>query len=228
MVADARRISGGRSGVIIVPEIDTVVILTPRCGSGSLRDALLATYPKAMMVYRHMEADGVPHGYDRWRRVGVVRDPVDRLWSLWKFLQEIAHRAPDSDGKGKWEPAYVESLNRSLGRCQDFSDWIVNNDTVFTSPYDIAGKGRFWPGFTVLHSLPENRKSQFTYLRPDLGTEVWQFHALEHLASDLGVKLGLRHQTANDAPPPLSHVATDHVGRFFAWDLEATSQSRAA
>lgn len=219
--------------MIIVPEIETVIILTPRCGSGALRDALLTTYPKAMMVYRHMEADGVPQGYDRWRRLGVVRHPVDRLWSLYKFIQLVAERSPDHDGKGKWEPAYVEALARSLdGR--SFNDWIVLNETVFTSPYDSAGHGRFWPTFTVRHPLPENRKSQFVYLRPDLGTEVWQFHALQHLAQNLGIVLAedsrgvISHKTDGRVPPKLSPEARDHVSRVFAWDLEATRQSRAA
>jgi hypothetical protein len=28
-----------------------------------------------------MEADGIALGYDRWRRVGAVRNPLDRTWS---------------------------------------------------------------------------------------------------------------------------------------------------
>jgi hypothetical protein len=38
--------------VIIVPEIDTVVILTPRCGSGSLtpEEALAMLVPRAMRL----------------------------------------------------------------------------------------------------------------------------------------------------------------------------------
>jgi hypothetical protein len=219
--------------MIIVPEIEAVVILTPRCGSGALRDALLAKYPKAMMIYRHMEADGIPQGYDRWRRFGVVRDPLDRLWSLFKFLQKVAAHQPRHDGKGKWEPAYVESLRRSLDN-RTFDDWIVSNETVFTSPYDSAGLGRFWPTFTVRHPLPENRKSQFIYLRPDLGTEVWQFAALDRLARYLSVSLAdetsgtMPHRTDNSQPPALSAAARDHMGRYFAWDFGATQECEAA
>jgi hypothetical protein len=73
--------------VIILPSIETVVVLVPRTGSGSLKRAILDRYQDAMPIYRHMEADGVPAGYDRWRRVGVCRHPVDRLWSLYKFCQ---------------------------------------------------------------------------------------------------------------------------------------------
>ena len=73
--------------MILIPEIETIVILVPRTGSGSLKRAILKTYSKAHVLYRHMEADGVPHGYDRWRRVGVARNPLDRLWSLYKFCK---------------------------------------------------------------------------------------------------------------------------------------------
>lgn len=219
--------------MILVPEIETVVILVPRSGSGSLRDALLATYPRATMLYRHMEADGTPQGYDRWRRVGVVRHPVDRLWSLFKFLQKVAAVQPSSDIPGKWEASYVAAQRRSIdGRT--FDKWLVENETVFTSPYDSGGLGRFWPGFTVRHPLPENRKSQFIYLRPDLGTEVWQSHALAHLATDLGVTLAddsvgtISHKTGEVSAPQLSSIARDHVERFFSWDFHAVSQSLAA
>ncbi|HEV2747730.1 MAG TPA: hypothetical protein VGW34_10595 [Allosphingosinicella sp.] len=204
--------------MIIVPEIETVVILVPRTGTRSLKLAVAAAYPRSMMIYRHMEADGVPLGYDRWRRVGVVRDPVDRLWSLYKFVQIMRG---ERDGLGKWEPAYVEAQRRSVEL--PFSDWLTDNQTVFTSPYDSAGMNRFWPGYTVRHPLPETRKSQFLYLRPDLGTRIYRFDELEQLGSALGVDLGHHHKT-DGAPPQLSAAAVEHVQRYFAWDLE---QSRA-
>jgi hypothetical protein len=45
--------------VILIPEIETIVLLVPRTGSGSLRKAIAAKYPKSVLLYRHMEADGV-------------------------------------------------------------------------------------------------------------------------------------------------------------------------
>lgn len=51
--------------MILIPELETVVILVPRTGSGSLRRAIAEAYPSSMLVYRHMEADGIPAGYDR-------------------------------------------------------------------------------------------------------------------------------------------------------------------
>ncbi len=203
--------------MILIPEIETVVILTPRTGSGSTRRAILAKYPRAMMVYRHMEADGVPHGYDRWTKVGVVREPVERLWSLYKFLRTFG---------GEHDPAYIERMRGSAER--PFSDWIVNNDVPFTTPYDSAGLGRFFPGFTVHHPLPENRKSQYVYLRPDLGTQVYQFTHLDQFASRLGIKLSKHNATSSEPTPILTMEAADHVRRFFQWDVSATIDCRAA
>lgn len=202
--------------MIIVPELQTVVILTPRTGTGALRRAIVDAYPEAMLIYRHMEADGVPLGYDHWHRVGVVRHPVDRLWSLYKFLRTFG----DTEHQRRHDPAYIQSLRRCAER--PFSEWIVENQTVFTAPYDTAGKGRFFPHYTVRHPLPENRKSQHVYLRPDLGTIVHQYSAIGELFAELGVDPIQYNQTSDEAPPPLSAEAEDHMSRFFEWDFAVT------
>ncbi|MEM1046464.1 MAG: hypothetical protein AAGL24_09945 [Pseudomonadota bacterium] len=199
--------------MILIPELKTVLILVPRTGSGSLYRAVEKTYPQSMRIYRHMEADGVPAGYDRWQRIGVVRKPVDRLWSLYNFLRSF---------DGPHDPAFIKEQRDSVDR--PFSEWIVNNETVFTAPYDRAG-GRFFPNFTVRHALPETRKSQFFYLRPDLGTYVWRFEDLRDLADHLSVELGWHNRTrsaGDNGPPALTPEAWDHVKRFLAWDLEHT------
>lgn len=194
--------------MILIPEIETVVILVPRTGSGSLRRAIASAYPRSMMIYRHMEADGIPLGYDRWTRVGVVRHPVDRLWSLYKFLQDFG---------GDHDPAYIAAMRRSVQR--PFDDWLMNNETVFTSPYDSAGECRFWPQYTVRHPMPENRKSQFLYLRPDLGTAIYRYGD-GGIFRRLYVSPEHTHNKTDPRPlPRLSLEATDYVERVFSWDL---------
>jgi len=202
--------------MLLIPEIETVVILVPRTGSKALRLAIAERYPRAMQLYRHMEADGVPQGYDRWRRIGVVRDPVDRLWSLYRYLKWMGGQR---DGMGKWEPVYVEKQRRSAEL--PFDQWLVENQTVFTSPYDSACGDKFYPGFAVRHPLPENRKSQFIYLRPDLGTEVWRYADVDRLFDALGVVPGAHNQNASESAPHLSSAASEHIQRWFAWDIDA-------
>ncbi len=204
--------------MLIIPEIETVVVLVPRTGSGTLRRAIVARYPKSMLIYRHMEACGVPAGYDRWPKVGVVRDPVERLWSLYKFTANFS---------GDHDPAFIESMRQSAAR--PFDDWLLHNQTVFTQPYDSANRGRYWPQFTVRHPLPENRKSQFVYLRPDLGTQVFRYDEVGALAARLGVTLVDRQNaTAPSSPPPLSADGRDYIERAMAWDIEATRAAKKA
>ncbi len=58
--------------------------------------------------------------------------------------------------------------------------WLLHNEVVFTQPLSITS-ARYNPGYAVMHMLPENRKSQFTYLRPDLGTQIFLFDDLDVL-----------------------------------------------
>ena len=201
--------------MILIPELETVVILVPRTGSGAVRRAIQATHPKAMQVYRHMEADGIPLGYDRWARVGVVRHPTERLWSLYKFLQRFG---------GPHDPDYIAAMRGSVEGLT-FSEWIVSNHTVFTAPYDSSGRGRFWPHFTVRHPLPETRKSQWMYLRPDLGTDVYDYREMALFTARLGVSgaIGRQNETDPSPVPPLSMAAELHMRKWFAWDFEVTA-----
>ena len=200
--------------MILIPEIKTVVILTPRTGSGSMYRSIAKHYPKAMMLYRHMEADGVPHGYDRWPKVGVVRHPVDRLWSLYKFMKN-----PRFYNNGSWETTYVSQLRESVS--VPFPEWLVNNQLVFTHPYDCGGKGRFFPEYTCLHPIPENRKSQFLYLRPDLGTVVYPYERINSLLKRLDIEVDANHnETPKEIIPELSKDVLALLQQHMAWDFE--------
>ncbi len=204
--------------MIIIPEKEIVVILTPRTGSGALRRAIVQRYPEAVLLYRHMEADGVPAGYDRWRRVGVVRHPVDRLWSLYKFLGSF---------DGPHDAAYITAMRNSVA--MSFDDWLCDNLVVFTSPYDRAGRGRYWPQYTVRHPLPENHKSQFLYLRPDLGTEIIRYDEVHRLWQELDLPEVRHNVTELSRPPqPMSARAMEHILRVHAWDIEATLKTEVA
>lgn len=205
--------------MLIVPELQTVVILTPRTGTRSLKNALLTRYPQAFLLYRHMEADGVPHGYDRWAKVGVVREPVARLWSLYKYLKRFG-----LDWCAEHDETYTASMRKSVE--VPFEQWLTDNELPFTQPYDSAGLGRFYPAYACRHPLPENRKSQFMYLRPDLGTHVWPYDRSADLHERLGVAdiIGRQNGTDEAAPPKLSDAAQAYVSRWFSWDIATIGQ----
>lgn len=205
--------------MIIIPPHATVLILPPRTGSGSLKKAVLRDLPGSFMLYRHMEADGVPAGYDRWRRIGVVRDPVERLWSLYNFLGTL--------GNGKHSREYAGAMRKSVER--PFEDWLLHNETVFTDPHDRTGDNRFYPAYCVRHAMAENRKSQALYIRPDLGGQWVDFRGIKNFAThDLGVNLDLHENAAAPSEPPnLSDDAKAFMWRFHAWDLRVTLSDRA-
>ena len=195
--------------MIIIPEIETVLILVPRTGSGALRRAVAERYPQSMLLYRHMEADGIPAGYDRWRKIGVARDPLDRLWSLYKFLKKF---------DGQHAQAYIDAMRASVDR--PFEDWLLNNEVVFTSPYDRNWSCKlFYPQFTVRHPMPENRKSQFLYLRPDLGTQVYPYELVPELAKRLDLQMGRVNVTGKTEAPQLSEATWDYLKTVFSWDF---------
>ena len=198
--------------MLIVPELRVVVILTPRTGTGSLRRAIQARYPRAMLLYRHMEADGVPMGYDRWEKLGVVREPVERLWSLYKFFQRI-------DEQSEYHPEYRAGLRDTTK--MTFSNWLLRNQVPFTHPFDHTNSGKWHPLYTCRYQMPENRKSQFMYLRPDLGTRVFKYENVAALYDRLGIVGSITdemHRTDSTPVPPLTRKAWDYVERCFHWE----------
>ena len=201
--------------MILIPEIQTVVILTPRTGTSSLRRGVLAAYPQAMQIYRHMEACGVPAGYDAWPKVGLVRDPIERLWSLYKFLQDF---------DGAHDATYIGAMRSSVDR--PFSDWLVHNEAVFTSPHDRAGRPIIYPAYSVRHALPENRKSQFLYLRPDLGTAVIPYDRPDLVETRLKVSIERGHNaTGYRERPQLTDEAKAAPRLRFGWDFQMAGDS---
>ncbi len=195
--------------MIIVPELQLVVILVPRTGSGSLRRAVQKKYPQSMLIYRHMEADGVPQGYDMWPKIGVVRHPIDRLWSLYKFCKNFDGDYPNTN--------YRNAMRASCAL--PFNEWLIENKTVFTHGWDTGYTTDYYPVNTVRHALPENRKSQLVYLRPDLGTQIYFFEELEQLARRLKIEMKPHNATKQEPPPELSLNVRKELAHNLKWDF---------
>lgn len=174
--------------MVIIPELKTIVILVPRTATTSLRIAIQSKYKKSMLLYRHMEADGIPIGYECWDKVGVIRHPVERLFSLYKLLKQI------------------QKINIS------FNEWLINNNKPFLEKYTD-------PFYRVNHPIPDNKKSQYVYLRPDLGTDIFKFNCLELLEKRLKINMGKHHESDQSINDDLTKEAQDHINKYFAWDL---------
>lgn len=198
--------------MIIIPELETVVLCPPRTGSTSLKYAIAERYAKSFMLYRHMEADAIPQGYDRWAKVGLVRHPIDRLWSLYFYCKykidpSSAKHVPEWYADVKIPPEVT------------FSEWVMGNKSIFTVSH---AADNVFAAYSVRHAIPETRKSQFHTLRPDLGTQVYRFNHLELLAGRLDLDLKHLNYSAahNRKPYDLTDVAEDHIKKYFKWDLE--------
>src|ERR1700761_2601664 len=210
--------------MLLVPELSKVFILVPRTGTGSFYREMKRVYPRSILLYRHMEADGCPRCYDRWERIGFVRHPLARLYSLWSFMQDFSGGAQVQGGAASLDAARVRRQS-----ARSFEDWLINNREPWTIPFDTNGEGAWWPILSRMNAAPENTLSQFQYLRPDLGTTIWKFEDLRSHMTKLGLDVdnisnntrskeqlsdGRRHaRTFSDA-------AIDHISRFQKWDLE--------
>lgn len=200
--------------MLIIPEIETVVILPPRTGTGSLYRAVLDAYPLAFMPYRHMEADGVPFGYDRWRRIGVLRHPVSRLFSLFNYLQTFGD---DHQAHGHMENYYRSRKDSVIGKT--FQQWVLTNDLPFSVHVDDRGIIR--PLFMQNHMMAENKKSQYYYLRPDLGVEIIPYtRDGSAISRELGIEVGHTNNVTGSGGSPIYTAALqDHLEMFHGWDV---------
>ena len=196
--------------MIIIPELETIVLCPPRTGSTSLKYAIADRYKKSFLLYRHMEADGVPHGYDRWTKVGLVREPIDRLWSLYMYCKYTL------EDKDSYTPGWFDDVR--IPPEIDFSEWILHNKAIFTQAHSVD---KIFAGYTVLHAFPETCKSQYHTLRPDLGTQVLTFDNRDSLFELLDVQpehlnTSLANMTQHATLTP---EAMAHIEKYFAWDL---------
>lgn len=199
--------------MLIVPEIQTVFILTPRTGSGTLYRAAREKYPRSMLLYRHMEADGCPQGYDMWRRVGFVRHPTVRLWSLYNFMKTW-------DRSGLMTHSTEEQKRVYAQVARPFEDWLINNTETWTAPRCLSGTGSEWPQLARRDPAPENKRSQFSYLRPDLGVTIHKYEDIADVFPTYGLPTDSRHnKSEKPVMPALSPAAQAHIETFCAWDL---------
>jgi hypothetical protein len=74
-------------------------------------------------------------------------------------------------------------------------------------------------------SILSGNQHQYLYLRPDLGTEVFQYREISRPERALDCPQPEKRENATSrlAYPTLTDEARDHICRFFAWDLQASA-----
>jgi hypothetical protein len=197
--------------MIIIPELETIVITPPRTASTSLHKAIKESYPDAIGLYRHMEASGIPQGYDMWKKIGIVRQPLERLWSLYKYIQLEKSN-------------YRQTMEKTEGhfKIDDFNSWILNETIPFVTGFDYRETSfpMYTPYYDCQITIPETKKSLFYYLRPDLGTEVFRFDKLFELEEELDIFISESNGTEHSNHPEITEEVERHLQTFFSWDLQ--------
>ena len=195
--------------MLIVPELNKVIILVPRTGTNYLKEAVRKRWPNSFLLYRHMERDGVPYGYERYETVGVFREPVDRLYSLFKYLRDYDH-----DQCHDWKRLYMRRLTDTTSN--GFNQWLVSNELPIATPYGTDGT--YHVQSSVKHIIPENKKSQWCYLRPDYGTTVIPYSEIHKLLVMLDIPDERTHVTEPSTPPPLTAEGYEIINTYHHWD----------
>lgn len=196
--------------MIIIPERELVIITPPRTGSTALLDAVRRKYPLAMSPYRHMEAVGIPQGYEQWEVFCVVRDPVKRMWSLYKYLSSV-----HAWGLGASEWHRAMQTNGAT-----FEDWLLTGETFFGNPTWLGIP--YNPRQIVRFVMPEQRKTQGWYAgdrAKGLRVESEEFSTFCH--TRLGLELIRMNDTAPSSVPELTPRMVAHMRKYFLWEGEA-------
>lgn len=195
--------------MLIIPERNAIFILPPRTGSTSLHYAIRDVYPLSMLLYRHAERDAVPPGFESFKVFGFVRHPLARMWSLYKFLCQL-----DPLKSADWAQGQVMTLLESV-QGKTFETWLLQNEELFLP----AASGH--PGLYQRHYMPETAKSQWLYLRPDLGTEILPFSDLTNWMEHMGLPpRHLNQTTKRVAFPALTKNVRKHLEAHMSWELD--------
>lgn len=191
--------------MMIIPELHVVVIQPPRTGTTAFRDAILGKYPRAISLYRHMEHPGIPTQFSHYRVACTIRHPLDRLWSLHKFMKWFP-RTPTTPED--W--LYIEGLKADADR--PFDDWLVNSMHSFHGNSDYH---------SVLNYKPITQKSQWHYARPDYGPiDLFKIEEREELEEHFDITLLKTNQSEPLGRPPMSPEIWGHIYRYHEWDME--------
>jgi hypothetical protein len=194
--------------MIIIPELETVLLQPPRTGTSSVKDAVLNTYPKAFMLYRHMEANGIPVGYEKFHIVCQVRCPFERMESLFKYMSNPEFR---EDTNPTWF-ARVQAATAG-----GFEDWLLNSEYIFANPTPSLDK-HFRPRYMVNHAWREQIKSQRLWAE---GAD--QLIRYERLRGDvmatLNIDLDLHRGRSSQQSLEWTPAMIQHMRDWHDWDI---------
>ena len=194
--------------MIVVPELSLVILQPPRTGSTSLRAAILERHPRARSLYRHLERNGIPAAYRDFDVACMIRDPLERLHSLWRYMRT---RRPGTASDNVWAARMARDAARP------FADWLARSRETFTYRTPVGAAPHYHGG---LDATPAARKSLRAWARPDLGpVELLWLDDRDALEVRLDIRLPRMNAAAADPFPAGSAAVDAFLARHHAWDL---------
>lgn len=137
--------------MIAVPELKTIFITPPRTASSSLREELPKSFPKTSIISCHGEFNLIPSCFSDYKVVGVVRDPIERLNSLYNFIKNV--------DENRFLAGHIGALKEEQASLT-FVEWLFYSKVPFTLP---LLDDQFNPRYNVHNILPESQKTYEMY-----------------------------------------------------------------
>lgn len=149
--------------MLVIPDLKKVVIMPPRTGSTALKKLVMEVYPATVCPHRHGEVLMFNEGGRHVRQFGhrpyeysfvyMLRDPVERMKSLWRYMQNVnPQRNPAAP---EW---WIRQQNQDADK--PFSDWVMQSTSLFSAPYDANDDY-----YCCAIQVPAVHKSAAQYLR---------------------------------------------------------------
>jgi hypothetical protein len=178
-----------------------VFIRTPRTGSGSIKTALLKI-SGSEEIGHHREACTIPDACLGYRVFGLVRNPIDRLHSIWRYTRHVmAMRSPHRQALR--DEAQV-----------DFDTWLRTATLSFTGG---DNKGTCYETALEIQEI-DGGQGSYLLSHPRIRPAIFRFedfaNTLIAIADIIGEELWIE-QRKNVAPhepvPPISASALDRI-----------------
>lgn len=159
--------------MIVIPELHKIVVMPPRSGSTALKAALLWKYEHAYAAFRHGEwnmtkhiwGPDVDHGYTA---VYPLRNPSDRLVSLWRYMQDVS---PTRNPRAPQE--WIDRVRMDASR--PFSHWLHTSTELFNESRAQPNDGSQESYYCTFYNVPAARKDARYFLAGCPSFEVLRF-----------------------------------------------------
>ncbi len=209
--------------MFVIPELRKVVVMPPRSGSTSLRRALAAKYDFGWSPYRHAEVSmlkfvrQIHPAVDDYGIVYILRDPMDRMISLWRYMQSV-NRERNSRAPEEW----INRVRTDASR--PFQDWLLNSTELFNESAAHPLDGSPQSHYCTAWNVPAAQKDARWFLRgaQPSSVEICRFGDTRDYQKILGLRWDvdiIRDNTTEQFEASYNVFGRSHIQNYHATDL---------